>query len=339
MTKRRFFSRQSALYLTLLLVTSLALAACDEALNRIGERPDPTTSPVSQRTATPGGRISVWMVSPTGPPVAGDNPVADGTPRGEVVGPAATATALVGTLTAATQTAAAPPNPPSFQTDDCPEPSGRVPEPRPDIFEQFPAAIGTYLSEGGPTSVLESELRNWGAITRQGGIVQADTDLTGDGSHEIIVTLYNPFTYNPDAPLNAGQLLVYGCDNGGYRLLYSTRFSPGLALPILHRVGDMNADVKAEVVYSVKSCTYTYCIDEGQILTWNTITGSFEPLNNSPIVTINGRLGIGDVDGDGILEIEAVSNPPSSVPGEEAFRIRDIWDWTGRNYVLALRES
>jgi hypothetical protein len=307
----------------------MALTACGDAIDRIGERPIDTDTPAVQRTATPGGVVSIWMETPTGQ--AGGGQIAS-TPRGEMLAPAATATALTGTLTAATLTAAAPPAQPNFQPDECPEPSGRVPEPRPSEFSDFPAAIGTYLSDGGPTTVLESELRNWGAITDEGGIVQGDTDLTGDGIHEIIVSIYNPFAYNDEAFRNAGQMLIYGCDNGGYRLLYATVNSPGQALPVLHRVGDMNGDVRAEIVYDIESCTYTYCLQEGQIITWNPITGTFVPLNNAPIVTLNGRLSVSDVDEDGILEVRAISNAAFEQ------RVVDIWDWTGRNYVLALRE-
>jgi hypothetical protein len=99
----------------------------------------------------------------------------------------------------------------------------------------------------------------------------------------------------------------------------------------------MNGDRKAEVAFDVQSCTYTYCIREGQVLTWNPITGTFTQLNNSPIVVINGRLGIEDVDGDGILEIRAVSN--TTAFDGTLRQIIDIWDWTGRNYVIALRDE
>jgi hypothetical protein len=214
-----------------------------------------------------------------------------------------------------------------------------VPEPRPDTFAEFPTAIGTYLSDGGPTAVLESELRNWGAITDQGGVVQADTDITGDGIPEIIVNLFNPFLYNPELVLNPGQLLVYGCDSGGYRLLYQTPSSAGLALPVLHRVGDMNGDVKAELVFDIQSCSPSACQREGFVLTWNPITGVFEPLNNAPIFAENGRVGVVDIDSDGILELTASSNPTSDIASGPRRSVIDIWDWTGKNYVLAARQE
>lgn len=322
-----------------IIILALWLAACS-ALDDIGQRPEATNTLQSLRTATFGGRVSVWIVSPTGRAVAQDTGL--GTPppdRGEVVGPVGTATAISATLYAATQTAAAPLELPNFQTSNCPAPSGRIPEPRPDSFSDFAASIGAYLSEGGPTSVLESELRVWGAITDQGGVVQDNTDLTGDHVPEIIVNLFNPFLYNVGAILNPGQLLVFGCDANRYRLLYQTPNSPGLALPVLHRVGDMNGDVKSELVFDIQSCSPTSCTREGYILTWNPITGIFEPLNNETIIAVNGRLGVLDIDGDGVLELTAASNPVSDITSGPRRSVVDIWDWTGKNYLLAIRQE
>ncbi len=315
---------------------ALWLGAC-ATLDEIGERPVATNTFAPPRTATFGGRVSVWMVSPTGAVNLANNstPLAGGA----VVGPVGTATAISQTLVAATQTAAAPPIVPNFQPSECPSPSGRIPEPPPDDFAAFPAAIGTFLSGGGSPRVLENELRALRAITEKGGVIQDDTDLTGDGVPEVIVNIFNPFIYNENAIINAGQLLVYGCDKGGYRLLYQTPSSPGLALPVLHRVGDMNGDVRAELVYDIQTCSSTSCTREGNILTWNPITGVFEPLNNAPIIAVNGRLGVVDIDNDGILELTASSNPSSDIAAGPRRSVVDIWDWTGKNYILAARQE
>ncbi len=315
----------------------LWLGAC-ATLDEIGERPVVTNTFAPPRTATFGGRISVWMVSPTGQVNLTAN---DGTAvvGGAVVGPVGTATAISQTLAAATQIAAAPASVPNFQTTECPSPSGRLPEAPPANFEAFPSAIGTFLSSGGSPLVLESELASLRAITRQGGVIQTDTDLTGDGIPEIIVNIFNPFIYNENASINAGQLLVYGCDRGGYRLLYQTPSSPGLALPVLHRVGDMNGDIRAELVYDLQTCSATVCTREGNILTWNPITGVFEPLNNAPIIAVNGRLGVADIDNDGILEVTAASNPSGDVSSGPRRAVVDVWDWTGKNYILAARQE
>ena len=318
---------------------AVIVAACGPATDVIGDRkpPTPTSRPFS--TATPGGRLSVWLVTPTGqfaPPVT---PSPGSVQGGNPVGPNATATAAFATIQAATQMAAAPPPAPYFQPTDCPAPGAPVPPPPPATFNEYSAAIGQFLSSGGSSAVLEATLRNWGAITDRGGVVQADTDLTGDGVLEVIVTLRNPATYNEEAPLNAGQLLVYGCDNGGYRLLYRTSFSPSVAMPELVRVGDMNADVKNELVYFTETCGSGGCVKDGKILTWNAIVGAFEELNNGQIIAINGRIGIADVDGDGVLELTAQISPPGSGATGPPRSVVDTWDWNGADYALARREE
>lgn len=319
-----------------LVCLGLILIGCGTFEQRIREPADPTASPPPFSTATPGGFISVWMIPPT---ELAQNPTPDAleTVQGQVIGPQATATAAAERILFATQTAAAPTAQPEFQPDDCPTVRGVNPPAQPPTFEDFPATLSVYLSNGGAASVLESTLRAWGAITEQGGVVQADTDITGDSIPEILVNIFNPFIYNETAILNSGQLLIFGCDNGGYRLLYSTANNPGLALPVLHRVGDMNADVKAEIVYDTQSCTTNVCTREAEILEWNPLIGIFEPLNSQQMLIVNGRLGILDVDSDGILEISAVSSPPQTTSSGPTRSVVEVWDWTGQNYVLALR--
>ncbi|MBN1200951.1 MAG: hypothetical protein JXJ20_03750 [Anaerolineae bacterium] len=315
------------------------LSGCGAIDDVIGDRkpPTPTRPPLS--TATPGGKLSVWLVTPTGQFAEDITPTPPGTPAGNPVGPAATATAAMATIQAATATAAAPEVAPYYQPDECPDPGSPAPPTRPQSFDNYNVMIGRYLSAGGSPTVLEATLRNWGAVTDQGGVVQADTDLTGDGVLEIIVTLFNPMVYNPDALLNAGQLLVYGCDNGGYRLLYATDYNDGIALPELARVGDMNTDVRNELVFFTQTCNVSSCYKEAKILTWNAIVGVFEELNSGQIIAINGRVGVADIDGDGVLELTAQINPPGTSDAGPPRSVLDTWDWTGIDYVLALREE
>lgn len=328
---------------TLALIAALTvvglIAACGPVADVIGDRdpPTPTRGPFS--TATPGGRLSVWLVTPTGQAAGATPSMPAAIEGGNPVGPNATATALYATIQAATQTAAAPVTAPNFQPGECPLPGSPAPPTRPGDFNDFSVVIGQFLSAGGSSTVLEAALRNWGAITEAGGVVQADTDLTGDGVREVIVTLYNPAIYNEEAPLNAGQMLVYGCDSGGYRLIYATQFNAGVALPVLSRVGDMNADVRSELVYYTESCNGVSCFKEGKILTWNAAVGVFEELNSGQIIAINGRLSIADVDEDGVLELTAQINPPGSAATGPTRSVLDTWDWNGADYVLAKRED
>src|SRR5690606_27853052 len=158
------------------------------------------------------------------------------------------------TIEAATAVAAAPPPAPYYQPDECPPARAPSPPTRPANFNDYKDRIAGYLSAAGSPTVLEATLRNWGAINDAGGVDQADTDLTGDGVREIIVTFYNPQTFNEEALLNAGQMLVLGCDYGGCCLLSQTPFNPLLALPALLRVGDMNAYVRAVLVFFPETC-------------------------------------------------------------------------------------
>ncbi|HLA44251.1 MAG TPA: hypothetical protein VJZ27_12485, partial [Aggregatilineales bacterium] len=314
----------------------LLLMGCSVFDQRIQEPGEPTSTPVPFSTATPGGRISVWMIQPTGIAAIG-TPETESAVQVQIVGPAATATAASERIAAATATAAAPTSQPTFQPDDCPQSRGINSPAIPAQFTEFPAAIGVFLSNGGAASVLESTLRLWGAITLAGGTVQADTDLTGDKIPEIIVNVFNPFLYNEEAILNSGQMLIYGCDNNGYRLLYTTPNNPGIALPLLHRVGDMNGDVTAEAVYDIQTCAVNYCTREGFILSWNPVVGAFEALNSEQILAIDGRLGVLDIDSDGILELTVASNSPPNASSGPTRGTVDVWDWTGQNYSLAVR--
>uniref|UniRef100_UPI002B707D6D hypothetical protein n=1 Tax=Aggregatilinea sp. TaxID=2806333 RepID=UPI002B707D6D len=228
---------------------------------------------------------------------------------------------------------------PNYQPSECPAPGVPTPPQRPANFNDTSALIARFLSAGGSPTVLEATLRNWGAITDRGGIVQADTDLTGDGTLEVIVTAYNPAAYNPEALLNAGQMFVYGCDSGGYRLLYSTAYNASVALPQMLRVGDMNTDVRNELVYQTETCNGASCYKEAKILTWNALLGTFQELNNGQIIAINGRIGIADVEGDGVLELTAQINPPGTTQSGPPHAVLDTWDWDGTEYVLARRDD
>ncbi|MEP0763606.1 MAG: hypothetical protein HRF48_12800, partial [Chloroflexota bacterium] len=58
-------SLRAALAMALLLIAAL-LAACDSVTDVIGNREPPTPTRRPLTTATPGGRLAVWLVTPTG---------------------------------------------------------------------------------------------------------------------------------------------------------------------------------------------------------------------------------------------------------------------------------
>jgi hypothetical protein len=330
-------AKQHSWILALFAVLAVGVA-CSSMDDIVGQRrtgPTPTV-PVFA-TATPGGRISVWLITPTGQIEATLVGAPPQTLVGEIVGPAATATAAFATVQAATAAAAVTLTGPNYQPGDCPEVGGPVPPQKPNSFSQYPEIIGLYLSSGGPTTILESTLRSWGAI-QEGAVVQSDTDLTGDGTAEIIVSVYDPSAFQPGTPA-PGQLLVYGCAQKGYRLLYSTTYSPQTMIPELKRVGDMNSDVRAELAFTQLTClTPGQCTQIMQILAWNANLGTFKPVNDLPINANNAKAVISDLDSDGNLEISVIFAPPTDPAAGPPRRMIDVWDWDGTNYVLALTQ-
>jgi hypothetical protein len=322
----------AGLTLVALVVSSLACGGLGDVIGQRRTGPTPTVALFS--TATPGGRISGLLVTPTGQPDDPSKPTPTG--FGQVIGPAATATAAYATMSAATATAGATLVGPIFQPSDCPEVAGPPPPPKPATFTQYPEAIGLYLSAGGPPAILEATLRSWGALADI-AVVQSDTDLTGDGIKEIIFDLYDPALYKPGVP-SPGQLLVYGCSQKGYRLLFSTAYSPSTLLPVLRRVGDMNNDTRAELAYSQTTCSGTQCSTIMNIMSWNATIGAFKPLNDIPMNATNAKVVIADLDKDGVLEVSINFDPPGDQVSGPPRKYTDIWDWDGQNYVLALTQ-
>ncbi len=313
----------------------VAVLACNGVDDIIGQRPPAATPTVLVfSTATPGGRVSVWLTTPTGQ--APEPPQRTITPVGQIVAPAATATAAFATLQAATATAGFTPPAPIFQPRDCPPPGAPIPPPKPANFSQYPEIIGRFLSAGGPTTILESTLRSWGAVN-EGAVVQGDTDLTGDGVNEIIVTIYDPAVYQSRVAA-PGQMLIFGCAQKGYRLLLSTVYTPNTMLPALRRVGDMNGDFRAEVAYSQQVCESGQCTQFMDILSWNAVLGVFKPLNETRINATQARILISDADNDGILEVSIFFSPAGDPAAGPPRRSMEIWDWDGVGYRLAVKQ-
>jgi hypothetical protein len=228
-----------------------------------------------------------------------------------------------------------------YQPSDCPSLSGPLPPEKPEAFNQYAEVIGRYLSAGGPPTILEAILRSWGAL-QEWGVVQPDTDLTGDGIAEVIVTMYDPAYYQAGR-LSPGQLLLFGCQSGGYRLLHSTAYNIESMLPELWRVGDMNGDIRAELVYAQKNCSGSSaftgrCAYRLEILAWNAALGIFKPLHERPVEATNGRIAIADVDSDGNLEVLVQYTPLGDPAAGPQRPMTDIWDWDGLSYVLAMTQ-
>src|SRR5437868_2335583 len=127
---RTSFTPYRAYHALILMLAALfaATLACSTT-DIIGQRQSggPTPTPVLFATATPGGRISVWLITPTGQ--SGSTDPGGPTPPGvgKIVGPAATATAAYALMQAATMTAGATIQGPLYQPSDCPDSRGGGP--------------------------------------------------------------------------------------------------------------------------------------------------------------------------------------------------------------------
>ncbi len=321
---------------SLLIGATLACSTTDLGIGR--RREDPTATARAFATTTPGGVISVWLVTPAGADLPPAPATIQPTAPGAIVAPVGTATAVAAVIQTATAQAQAPAQQPTYQPNQCPLSGNPSPPGRPLTFSQYPQAIAQYLSAGGPATLLEATLRSWDAITDAGGVVQVDTDVTGDGWNEVIITVLDPT--HADRQPQPGQLLIFGCDNGGYRLLYASTADPAISLPVFLRVGDMNGDARAEVVYQTQRCdSGGMCTGEAQILSWDATLGNFQPLNAGLISAPNAQFGVADVEGDGVLELTVTGGASATALSGPTRTTTQIWDWDGQGYLLAVSEN
>lgn len=292
-----------------MLVGGMALAACEAFPVPPGEI---TPGLVLTPTVTPGGVALLWL--PTeGPPTATSTPPPPATPANPLA-----ALALAGDTVA-----------------ECPEPGNPPPPDPPASYAQYADVINDFLSQGGAMPFLVSILRTWGAVGDDFGLVTDSYDLTGDGVYEVIIIVTDPL--NVAVSPQPGQLLVFGCHEGRYRLLYSSDYGPGYGMPTLLYVGDMNANQQPELVFFQERCQEGSCVQSAQVITWSPPNDGFITLNLDTVGAVGGRFSIQDLDGDGVLEImiqgAGVASGVSAGPPRSS---TTVWDWNGLNYVRAL---
>ncbi len=290
-----------------ILVVLFLLTACGGA-PPVSEQPLPAASP----TVTPGGMI--LMILPTPTPVTPTPPPASA--------PEA-APGYVLTLAAASQAAI------------CPPPGNPRPPAAPAAYNLYTTAINQFLSAGGSVPALSALLAEWGAVDETVGLVSDAYDLTGDGVYEVLVILADPF--NAEIAPRPGQLLVFGCQQEDYRLLYGSEYGPGFGIPTLLYVGDMNANSNPELVYVQQRCQSGSCVQAAQVLSWSAPNDGFIALNVDTVGSADGRFSIADLDDDRVQEIMiqggGISTSISAGPPRSS---TTIWDWNGLNYVRAL---
>lgn len=306
MQKRRANQRRYSSRITLTLAV-LLLSAC-------GGSPDaPAADDLA--TATPGGSISVSLI---------------GAEAGQVSDSSGDQPQLLDS-SAATATAQVDLSPPA----ECPEPgTATLPAAAPP-FTDYAELLVEYLSVGGPPTILEASLRGWGAITESYGLVRADRDFTGDGIPEVFVMALDPTQLELVPP--PGDLLIFGCDAGRYRLLHQVGYAVDRGAPNLHWADDLNGDYANEMVYSTDTCGATTCVRDVQAISWNNTLESFENITSEQISEPFAGVDAPDLDGDGVRELLIMAGADASAGAGPQRITTSTYRWNGTQYILSDR--
>lgn len=263
-----------------LFTLTIIIAACNLA--------GPATDPVTPATEAP---PSPAISSPTAIP--------------------ATDTPLPATELPATET----PGPePTLTEQPSPTPQGEPclsPQPQVDLqaggFTSYPQSVLDFLNAGGTLEALDQGLYAAGVANQPLSVVAAD--LTGDGSRDVAVSIYNP---DSTAIPPGGSLLIYTCQSGQYQLAYEEHTEDVWGSPGIRYLQDMNGDEAAELVAARPTCGAHTCFEDITILAWD--GASFENRLESTSTDLpypDARLE--DPEGDGIYDLIVVGSGFGSV--------------------------
>jgi hypothetical protein len=224
---------------------------------------------------------------------------------------------------------------PTAASQEPPPGEATLPDQPPD-FADFPAVIADYLSAGGSAEGLESTLRAWGSIIDRRGSVTADVDLTGDAIPDVIVVAYAPEAQVPDPVLWPASLMVFGSEDGTYRLLYIARSgdAPHFHLTIVS-VADINASGTANLVYTSSTCIVHTCYVGVSALAYDPASGEMVDLLGEQFARPYSSASIVDMDGDGVSEILIDVGGFGSVGAGPQRTYRETYVWDGQHYVLS----
>jgi hypothetical protein len=319
----RLFKTPFSLAIGLIL---LSLLAC------VGSTPESQpTSLASFSTVTPGGRISVSLLTSTTTLEAVEQ-------DSQVIGPVATTTALAALADSMTATALAPGSteqPLVSAPARCPAAGSPLLPDLPPPFSQYAEVIAAYLSEGGATTILEATFRTWNAFSEFGGLVRADRDFTGDGVPEVLVVLLDPSRAG-DFP-QPGDLFIFGCDNGKYRLLFQNGYASDRGVPFISSADDVNEDFLNDLIYTTTTCQGPSCFTTIKAYSWNLTLGNFDSLLTNEIREPSARVSVSDVYGDPYKELIVDTGIIEDVNAGPQRTYTSIYRWNGTAYVLSER--
>ncbi|MEJ2148006.1 MAG: hypothetical protein P8Z40_00850, partial [Chloroflexota bacterium] len=291
---------------------------------------DEATPVASFDTATPGGSISISLLTPTAPVGGEENQQT--TPIGAV----ATGTAQADMAAALTATAMVPtPTIPGIFTRPATCPAAGTPSlpTSSPSFNRYAEVIVQYLSDGGPTTILEAALRRWDALTERGGLVRADRDFTGDGVPEVLISVFDP--QNEDRFPQPGELLVFGCEDEAYRLLYQAGYALDQGAPVIVSADDINGDYLNDLVYAYQTCGEQVCYGHVEAVEWSLTLGNFGSILGEEVVEPQPEVLISDIESDGLGEIVVTAGLISGLDAGPQRTYTRIYAWDGSTYTLS----
>ena len=188
-------------------------------------------------------------------------------------------------------------------------------------------AIANFLTLGGTLVDLEDQMLNdWDALGED-GFIRSDSDMTGEGTPEIIVSYTGPG--------DVGVLGIFSCGNGGYTPRYQI-VNTGSTPPALTWLGDINSNGLNDLVYSTYSCDEDEtCEYITQVVTWERDRGRFINLVDGTMASFDVPT-LNDIDNDDVAEIVLVLNTRGTSATGPLRTGVNIYDWNGSVYTLSI---
>ncbi len=290
--------------LTLLFVSLLMLAACQP----IDDAPRLVITPFPSPTA---GSVAGGVLLP---------PADSLPPDSNLISPA-TAVALAELPTPTPNYAACPVAIEDPPIEDTP------PLNAPIVIEE----ITRFLNDGGSVETLNGTLRDRWQIVRDEDTLRADIDFTGEGTAEVLISYLNPDS--------RAALLILGCVEGEYRLLYDFEAQDATPLTFIG-LGDMNRDLRSDVLFASRVCPPEAEGDEDcelqtRLIAWQASQYRFADLLDAEVLSISAPQ-INDIDADQVSELVVrLENRGNTASGPLRTGIH-IYDWNGEAYVLSV---
>jgi hypothetical protein len=133
----------------------------------------------------------------------------------------------------------------------------------PASFNNLPGVIATFLNAGATPDELAGVLRDARLTNPPNPVVSGD--VNGDGFPDLAISVVNPAS---TAQPQSGELLVFTCTDGAYRLGYTLESTGTSGAPAIQSIEDLNADGKAEIVTGLQTCGAHTCFTAVQVLGW-----------------------------------------------------------------------